>query len=62
MLVHSYRDGREVRYGSDSGLVLFRLVVHPLYPEVVEGVGSCLGFFGPSACGTRVQDPDTGSC
>jgi hypothetical protein len=54
MLVRSYRDGREVRYGSDSGLVLFRLVVHPLYPEVVEGVGSCLDFFGPSACGTWV--------
>jgi hypothetical protein len=39
LFVHSYRDGREDRYGSGMGLVLFRLVIPPLQ---LGGVGPYL--------------------
>jgi hypothetical protein len=35
LLVRRYQGGREDQNGSGPGLVLFRMVVHPLQPEVV---------------------------
>jgi hypothetical protein len=35
LLARGYRDGRENRYRSGSGLVLFRLMVPPLQLEVM---------------------------
>jgi hypothetical protein len=71
LLVCGYHDGREVRYGSGPGLVMFRLVVYPLQPGVLglyliwgawfpsrlplEKTGTYLEFW--VAHGTRVTGP-----